>query len=633
MPEEESSLEHLQRNLYSRNENLVPKEKRTPVSPREVEAPKDWGTKPNFNITSEEMARKNNSFFNKFLVGSLAFFLVSLGIALFIFFGGLNMISSNNLDIKVTAPSSVSSGEELLASLSIVNTNRTDLEDAILYIDYPEGSQTVGEKNDPILHDKVSLGTIAKGGVSDYTLRALVFGEKDAVKTFKFRIEYKVKGSNAIFSKEKTYEVLIGSSPLLLDVNYPKEVNSGQIVELSIDVTSNSSVPLKNALVKIEYPYGFTYKDSSIKPIRDNSVWNIGDIKNGDKKTITVRGIMVGQNMEDRSFRVMSGVQSVGQVGNLDTALADSIITIGIRKSFFDLGVYPINGNVLRVGDSAPVQVRFKNTLPDKILNSKIEVAFSGNAFDRNRVTVGDGGYYQSVNNTLVWDKNGNNNLGSISPGDEGRVSFNVGSIGDFNIARQIKNPHIDIHVTMSGDRAGTDTSNITSTEDLTIKISSVMNVVAKSHRDTGPFSNTGPIPPKSDTESTYTVTWTVTNTTNDLKDAVVTATLPQGVVWKNQVSPSSENIKYDSDSRTVSWSVGNVSSGVGYNTSPREVSFQVGLTPSLNQVGQVPQLTSQVSISADDSYTEKSITASTQPVTTRYSDPSFASPKDVVAR
>ncbi len=157
---EESSIERLKRNLYSRNEALIPKEKRTPVPSHENNVPMDWGTKTSFDLKPEDMVRRNNSFFNKFLMWSLIFFTISLGVALFIFFGGLNMISSNNLDINVVSPSSVSSGEQLAIALSVVNGNRTDLEDATLFVDYPDGAESISEDGKVLVHDKIDLGTI-----------------------------------------------------------------------------------------------------------------------------------------------------------------------------------------------------------------------------------------------------------------------------------------------------------------------------------------------------------------------------------------------------------------------------------------------------------------------------------------
>ena len=54
---EESSIERLKRNLYSRNEKLVPKEKRTPVPAHEVDVQQNWGKNTNFDLSPEAMAK------------------------------------------------------------------------------------------------------------------------------------------------------------------------------------------------------------------------------------------------------------------------------------------------------------------------------------------------------------------------------------------------------------------------------------------------------------------------------------------------------------------------------------------------------------------------------------------------
>ncbi|TSC70501.1 MAG: Uncharacterized protein CEO12_336 [Parcubacteria group bacterium Gr01-1014_46] len=626
---EESSIERLKRTLYSRNENLVPKEKRTPVSPHESDVPTDWGDKPDFAISPDVVMKKNNSFFNRFLLGSLVFFIISIGIASFIFLDGINMISSNNLTVEVVAPTSVSSGEELSVGLTIVNGNRTDLEDVSLFVTYPDGAYSVTEEDRPIVHDEVKLGIIQKGDRMEYVVRTILFGEKDTVKSFNFRIEYKVKGSNATFSKEKVYDVIMGSSPILLEVKYPKEVNSNQEITISLDITSNSSVPIKDTLVKVEYPYGFTYKSSNIKPVRDNSVWSIGDLKNGDKKTIDIVGTLLGQNLEDRSFRISAGTKT-GDVYDFDTTLVSTTITMGIRKSFFDLSIVP-NNNESLPGTSITTYVKWQNTLPDKVFDSHIEVVVSGNALDRSKVFAGSGGFYRSLDDTVLWDKNSTDSLIEMSPGESGEVSLSVSSLQNLVQPKLIKNPNINLKVNMTGERSGRDGGTISSTENITIKILPVMNLSAKTFRSVGPFSNIGAIPPKADKETTYTVNWLLTNTTSDLKDTTVRAELPQGVSWKGEVSPASERVTYNPSTRIVSWEVGNVSAGSGFISSAKQIYFKVGLIPSISQVGSAPELTSAVDASATDTYTEKQIKSNALPTTTRFSDPSFASGQDQV--
>ena len=635
---EKSSIERLKRTLYSRNEDIVPKEKRTPVSGKDTDVPTNWGTTSSFDVLNNNMTRpqKNNSFFNKFLIGSFIFFLVALGVALFIFFGGLNMISSDNLDIKIMAPSSVSSGEELVMGLSIMNSNRTDLEQVTLFVDYPNGAVSVGE-NKPLSRQKIDLGTISSGSSKDHTARAILSGEKEAIKSFNFRIEYKVAGSNAVFSKEKIYDIIISSSPIILNVSYPKEINSGQEVTISIDVISNTNVVTKNTLVKVEYPYGFTYKDSNIKPLQNSSTqvggstWNIGDLKNGDRKTLSVRGVLVGQNLEDRTFNISAGTQKQEAVTDFDVALATGIATIGIRKSSFNLEI--ISQPVAVMGNQTPITIKWQNILPDKILNTLITATISGEIFDRASVKTNDGGFYKSINNTIVWDKNTTGTLASISPGDSGDVSFSIDSFADSIQTRLIKNPHIDIAIKIVGDRSGTDSGEVSSDENILIKFPSVLTFTARSFRNIGPFSNAGPIPPQADKESTYTITWTITNTNNDLKDTIVTAVLPTGVDWKGEISPLGERLVFDSEARILSWDIGNVSLGTGFTYSAKEVSFKVGITPSLNQVGSVPSLLTNLKAEAIDTYTETKVVSQSNSVNTLYSDPSYNSGDNVVVK
>lgn len=630
---ENSKIEKLKKVLYSRNSDGLPTDIRAPIEERNIEAPTNWGQQKTFEYTEKNMTRKSsNSFFNKFLAFSLVVFLISLSIALFIFYGGINMISSNNLDVRIVAPSSVSSGEELPIGLSIINGNRTDLEEVALFIDYPDGSQEIN--SDKVLKfQKINLGTIPKGGSTDYSLRSVLFGEKDSTKSFVFKIEYKVKGSNATFSKEKVYDVVVGSAPILMDVKYPSETNSGQEIKLSIVITSNSPIVMKNTLVKVEYPYGFTYKSSSIKPLRDNSVWNIGDLQDGEKKTIEVVGLIIGQNQEDKTFRIISGTQSRDNSKDFDAELANEDITIGIRKSFFDLTLDSNNSSSVRIGDFIPVYIRWQNTLPEKIINTKIVATISGNVLDRSKVSVGGGGYYESVNNLIIWDKNSVPTLSQMMPGEGGEASITLVSIIDQFQVRQVKNPHIDVKLVITGDRSETGGEKVSSESNLVIKILSTLGFTGKSYRNVGPFTNTGPIPPRADQESTYTITWTLTNTTNDLSGTLVKGKLPNGVTWKGEVSPGTEKISYDPDSRIVTWNAGSISSGVGFNFSAKEVSFKVGLTPSLSQVAGTPDLVSKVDVSATDTYVESPIVYSVDKITTEYSDPAYKSGDSVVQK
>ena len=233
----------------------------------------------------------------------------------------------------------------------------------------------------------------------------------------------------------------------------------------------------------------------------------------------------------------------------------------------------------------------------------------------------------------MSWDKTTVGDLTEISPGDSGQLQLSFASLADPMQMRSIKNPHMDVHIVMTGSRSGSVTEDVSSTADVTLKVESTIGLTAKSYREVGPFANTGPIPPRAEKESTYTVTWTLTDTSNDLKDGVVLATLPAGVVWKGETSPTSERISYNPDTRQVLWSVGTVTAGTGFTYSPRAVSFKVGITPNVKQVGSVVSLISETSVTATDTYTLTSLKARAPVVTTQYSDPNFKSNNDIVGK
>jgi hypothetical protein len=110
----------------------------------------------------------------------------------------------------------------------------------------------------------------------------------------------------------------------------------------------------------------------------------------------------------------------------------------------------------------------------------------------------------------------------------------------------------------------------------------------------------------------------TLTNTTNEVDNAVVTATLPPYVRSTGKISPSYEHLKFNLDTGKVTWDVGTLAPGVGTNgVQPRQVAFEVGFTPSTSQVGQIPVLLQTIQLSGIDASTKQPVTLSSPDVTT----------------
>jgi hypothetical protein len=125
-------------------------------------------------------------------------------------------------------------------------------------------------------------------------------------------------------------------------------------------------------------------------------------------------------------------------------------------------------------------------------------------------------------------------------------------------------------------------------------------------------------MPPKADSETTYAIVFSLTNTTNEIKNAIVKATLPPYVRWTGIYSPSAEKISFNQNDGTVTWEVGTIPANIGVGgTSPKQAAINVGFTPSTSQIGQQPPLIRAITLTGKDAATGENVSKEAKDVTT----------------
>ncbi len=125
-------------------------------------------------------------------------------------------------------------------------------------------------------------------------------------------------------------------------------------------------------------------------------------------------------------------------------------------------------------------------------------------------------------------------------------------------------------------------------------------------------------MPPKANVETTYAMVLTVTNTTNKITNATVTATLPPYVRWTGKSSPPNEHITFNQNTGVITWDVGDIAPGVGTaGLQPRQVGFEIGFTPSTSQIQQEPVLLQNITLKGIDDATGADISRTASDVTT----------------
>ncbi len=638
--EARGKIDRLSDKLYSRTRYRDPSDKRAPVKSTELPNVEERWQSPELDemLKHELVAPRINPFIKKVFIFAILFFVVAIGIAGFVFMGGSTFISSRNVNISITGPTIISAGETLDLGVSISNTNNADLELVNLSIQHPQGSRNPDNTNESLTYTKEEIGVIKAGAETTRNMRMVMLGLPGETREVKFSIEYKVKGSNATFYKDKIFEITIGETPIKLIVENPSSTVSGDSFTTTVSISLESNDILKNVVLKAEYPYGYSVLDAIPKAVTDNNIWALGDLSPGDKKTITLKGRLVGEDKEERTFRFYVGVSDGASVSNnLKIVVTSTFNTIAITRKAVDLNI-SFNGEnttsyVAPVARPVSTSIKFKNNLPDKLLNPRLELTLSGLALDKSSVTVGNGGLYDSVNSKIVWNLSNNSSKSELAPGEGGQVSMNFSSLPSTSASEGTRDVKLNFLLTgIPVDTVGQQPIAVNETR--TVKISSQVNFSSKILHSLGSFANTGPIPPKVGEETTYTANFSLGNTQGNLADAKVVARLGQNVSWLGASSFASEDISYDSLTNTITWDMGTLLSDTGFSSAAREISFQISLKPSLGQVGTAPTLITGIVFSGQDTITGNIVNVSHQPLTTSLAnDPAFIQGDDIVVK
>jgi len=259
-------------------------------------------------------------------------------------------------------------------------------------------------------------------------------------------------------------------------------------------------------------------------------------------------------------------------------------------------------------------------------------LSFAGPALDKNSINAVNG-FYQSANSSIIWTKDQEPTLVQVPPGGSGTLQFSFGSLlpGANNVL--ITNPTIELNLTVKGTRVGGGgaSETVTSVASAEVRLASTLSLSAEAMHFTGPFLNSGPMPPRAELPTTYTIIWTVKNPTNTVANASVSTVLPPYIEFV--AAQPGNSLTYDSASRTVRWNIGDIKAGTGYTLGTSQAAFQVVLNPSTSQVGTTPMLTGGTLLSGQDRFAQVAVRASApSPTTNIAGEAGFVGGMDIIA-
>ncbi len=588
---------HGQSEFDARQENPALSEKISP--PGDAWAPKKEGL-------SED--QKKAVKWGVIALGAISVFTVSV-------FAVINYIQGSfreeRVAVSIEGPQQADSGKFLIYEINFKNDNRDSLEDAVLRVNYPEGfrpEQSPNFEPEGETTGSFRLGKIPGGGAGKLVLNGRAYSPRGESIVIKANLNYMPSSLSSTFSARNQIVLDITSSPVDLEIMAPQNMASGDALDYLITYKNNGQKDMENLIIRMDYPGGFVFSTASPKVSESDNVWHIGRLSAGQEGKIVVSGKMEGARDEIKNARVFIGVAGQNQF----SAYSESKTETKIAASPLSISQLVNNKDslVANAGETLRFQIEYKNESDvgyrDVIVTEKLQSP----VLDYTTLQM-KGGTFDQNNSMITWKASDYPQLKFLGPGQGGMIDFSIrikavipvenANDRNFVISSVAKIDSADIPTPIQMNK-------IVAGNKIDIKVNSKLILDAKGFYNDSLIPNSGPIPPVSGQETTYTIRWKTANVSNEVTGARVEAVLPTGVTYAGKLSPEGAHLTYNERNNSIIWDLGTLAAGSGIiNTSP-EVAFQVKFVPSPNQIGSTPDLIGSAVFSAKDAFTGENL-------------------------
>lgn len=532
----------------------------------------------------------------------IVFVIIIIGFILFWLYRE-SMFSKEILRVDILGPNNAKVGEEIEYTVKYKNNGNFVLESPKLIFDLPENSFTEDGKS----RINQDLDDIYPGDEELFKIKTRLFGKEGDLKTARTAISYTPKNLTVTYESDTSFTTKIDSVDVTLDFDLPSKVEKGKELQYSINYFSNIDYSLENLGLKVAPVSGFEIISSDTASL-DESEWRLETLKKAEGGRVNIKGNVTGDTGSILNFSAQLGVW---QNGNF-VVLKEANQEVQVIQPLLFIS-QQVNGSASYIaspGEILRYQIFFRNIGTTPFDNLFMVVNLDGQALDMSSIEAQGG---QISDGMVVWDYRQVPQLRHLDEQEEGEIVFYVKVKSDWNPSGANEN-----------DTLITDEVNISQiTQKFTIKVNSGLIVSQKAYYKGPDIENLGPIPPKVGEATTYTITWDVKNYFNDAKNVKVKATLPGNVNLTGKIVPANEssNFSFDSASREIVWSAGDILAGEGVRSGGRTISFQVSLTPSGSQRGSTAPLIGIAQIIGENQFTDTTITAQDSGISTSLPD------------
>lgn len=552
----------------------------------------------------------------KILIASSIAFGVILIVSAVYFYFWLTAFKKSQVDFSITGPTQVQSGGPSVFTISFWNNTSQILQGAVLTVRYPSGA-VAGDINaspkiigtDAIL-ENIDLGDLGVGGGSKRDLIVSLIGPDKSIQKIEATLSYKPQNTSSKFENSAAIEVAINGSAMAVDFRGPESVLFGAKGMYAIHYKNTSDKVFRNARVAITYPNQFNFVTADPIPSgSNNNTWDLGDLNPGEEGDIKLQGVLRDSG-QAANFTTFAGVMVNSQFIKF-TELSSQV---SLMPAPLQVDI-TVNGQIsafANAGDMLDFAVHYKNNssipLSALVLRSRLD----GAMYDF--TTLKTDGFFSSLTNTITFNSANTPGFANLAPGEDGSVTFQI-KVRSRYLVRTFRDKNFTLSVAASLETPTVPPPIVAKTllvsAGLSVKVNTQAVVQTKGYYFDKLIKNSGPLPPRVNQATTYTIHWLITNFSSDLDNVVVRAALPQGISWTGKTGGAGgPALDFNATTGIVTWNVGKVQAATGVLLNPLEAIFQLSLTPSVDQANSTVPVINETALTAKDLFTGNDITA-----------------------
>lgn len=521
--------------------------------------------------------------------------------------------------VSVAAPSALVAGGSGTIKIRYVNGERVALGSFEIVATLPAGFHMTSATPPPIEGTRWLIGALGSGQSGEIEIRGTVDGAVGTPLAFSAYGTYIPANFNSEFQAVGSLATAVGDSVLKLTVSGPDRTPAGEAVTYLVRYENAGDITISGAAAELTLPQDLLVESvTPMQRVEDRRV-PLPDILPGASGEIAIRGSYASEASGQRVVSATVGVLTPDQrlvvyargEGRTDVVGGDLVLTAvtnGVsgagRVNFGDTLrttlTYENRGSVDLTGVEIALVYEARPITGGSLLKLDTLADEAGGVIDGGRVT---------------WTKKEIARLEKLAPGDEGTIDVRV-DLADEPYTLTDRAYAVDVSAEARVAKVGDlSVGRAVKSAKTTLALNSNVRfgAAARYFNDDDLAVGTGPVPPRVGATTTYRIFWTADNSLHELTGLTLRVPLPPGVSYAERGQASAGDVRFDTASSTVIWTLNRMPESV----TRLDGTFDVRIVPTAADAGKILSLTGPLSFEATDAAAGGIIIRTAEPLDT----------------